>query len=772
VLAVAAVILTGISCYVALNSAYRDLVLTRDTYMKQYRMADLFFHVERAPASITTRIASLPGVLKADGRLVFDVTLDLPDRPDPAVGRIISIPDKPSPFINGVHLGSGKYPGPAGSNKVLLSKDFAEANEFDAGSTFEALINDKKHKIVVSGTGLSPEYIYVIRGIQDFLPNPQGFGILWAGRTFAQEAFGYENAVNDIVVRIEKGADSRALLDRIDTILDPYGVTYKYERKNQLSYRSLDDELMGLKGMSKIVPTIFVFVASTILFILVGRMVKRQREQIGVMKSFGYGDFQIFLHFAGFSVAIGLVGTVTGLLAGDSLARAMVEMYGDFFHFPLLEHRIYPDITVGAVFFGLAGPVIAGFFSARKTMGIAPAVALRPEAPDVYTRGSLLEAIRFLWNRLPFTWKIIVRNITRHKGRSGFVIFGVALSTGILMMSLFFMDSMDYLIKFQYHYTNRQDAKILLTRCKGMKVLHDARRLPGVRRAEPLFEMPYEIQNGNVKRNILVVGVPRQSSLLHVLDTSLRRVELPPHGIVLPEVTARSLRAKAGDRLVLKPLYPGFREKTANVARVVPQYLGQTAYMDIRSASCLMDEALAVNGILLEIEKEGYAELVESVKDTPAVATVELKYRVLKHFREMFLDFMWIGMLFYILFAGVIGFSVIYTSAALSIGERARELATMRVLGLHHREVVRAVFGEYFTLSLIGILSGFPLGLLFAWSIITAYQSELYTFPFVVYPSTYAKVAFCIVIFIVLARLACERPLKKLDMVATLKRSD
>ncbi|MHC4600392.1 MAG: ABC transporter permease [Planctomycetota bacterium] len=772
VLAVAAVIMTGIASYAALNSAFRDLLLTRDAYMDRYRMADLFFHVERAPASVTSKLTAIPGVLEAEGRLVFDVTLDLPNRSDPAVGRVISIPDKPTRFICGVHLASGSYPAPAGSNRVLLSQEFAEANGFRSGSTFEALINDKKHTLVVAGSGLSPEYIYVIRGIQDFVPNPQGFGILWTGRTFAEEAFGYENAVNDILVRIEKGADPKTLLDRVDRVLDPYGVTYKYEKKYQLSYRTLDDELTGLKAMSKTVPTIFVLVASVILFILVGRLVKRQREQIGVMKAFGYSNVQVLVHFAAFSLAIGLVGTVTGLLMGDTLARAMVAMYQDFFRFPLLQHRIYPDITVGGIAFGLLGPLIAGFLAARKTLGLAPAEALRPEAPAVYAKGTLLEAIRFLWNRLPFTWKIIFRNILRHKGRSLFVILGVSLSTAILMMALFFQDSLDYLLDFQYVYTNRQDAKILLNREKGPEVLHEALRLPGVTKAEPLFEMPYEIRHGTIKKTILVVGLTEGSDLLHVLDTSLRRVEIPPHGIVLPEVTAQSLRAKVGDLLDLKPLYPGFRDKTARVARVVPQYLGQTAYMDFRSACRLMDEAYAVNGVLLETDETREEALIAAVKDTPAVATVELKDRVLDHFKKMFIDYMWIGMLFYLIFAGVIGFSVIYTSAALSIGERARELATFKVLGLHHSEVSRVVFGEYLTLSVVGILVGFPLGLLFAWGIILAYQSELYTFPFVVYPATYLKVAVAIVLFLVLARLACERPLRKLDMVATMKRSD
>jgi len=284
--------------------------------------------------------------------------------------------------------------------------------------------------------------------------------------------------------------------------------------------------------------------------------------------------------------------------------------------------------------------------------------------------------------------------------------------------------------------------------------------------------MPFEIRHGLVKKNILVMGIPRESRLHHVLDTSLNRIRLPGHGIVLPDLTAEMLRARAGDTLTVKPLYPGFDESEVRVARVVPQYLGQTAYMDLAYESSLLDEPRAMNAVLLEVDPARERDLVAAAKDMPTVATLDVKSALMAHFETMFIDFMWIAISFYILFAGIIAFAVIYTSAALSIGERSRELASMRVLGLHRSEIARIVFGEYFTLSVIGILAGIPLGLLMAKGIILAYKSELYTFPYVIYNTTYLETAAAIALFLVLARLACERPLRKLDMVSALKRKD
>ncbi len=93
-LAVMAVVMCGIACYVTIASAHRNLLLTRDTYYAKYRLADFFISLERAPANAVFRIEAIPGVREARGRIVKDVNLDIAGFEESRVGRLISMPDR------------------------------------------------------------------------------------------------------------------------------------------------------------------------------------------------------------------------------------------------------------------------------------------------------------------------------------------------------------------------------------------------------------------------------------------------------------------------------------------------------------------------------------------------------------------------------------------------------------------------------------------------------------------------------------------------------
>ena len=66
-----------------------------------------------------------------------------------------------------------------------------------------------------------------------------------------------------------------------------------------------------------------------------------------------------------------------------------------------------------------------------------------------------------------------------------------------------------------------------------------------------------------------------------------------------------------------------------------------------------------------------------------------------------------------ILFSGVLCVLVVYNIASMSISERNREIATLKVLGYHNKEVVGYIFREIFITNLIGAVLGIPLGVVF-----------------------------------------------------------
>jgi len=221
---------------------------------------------------------------------------------------------------------------------------------------------------------------------------------------------------------------------------------------------------------------------------------------------------------------------------------------------------------------------------------------------------------------------------------------------------------------------------------------------------------------------------------------------------------------------VMKPLLGKTkRESTVRIRDVVQQYLGTGAYMNIRALSRLLDEPFAVNAVLLRVEQGREGELSRYLKDVPAVAAVEVKKESRRKIEETLAASLAISNLFMTVFSGVIAFAIIYNSTSISLTERTRDLASLRVLGFKLSELRRIVFGENVLLSVAGTALGMGAGTLLCMWMVSAYQTDVYRFPFHISASTFVASGLSIAVFVLIANLASRRRIARLDMVEVLK---
>ena len=108
-IAIASVIAAGVAMFVTYLSNFESLQRTRATYYQSARFADVFASMKRAPSSLESRIAAIPGVERVATRVVADVTLDVPAMAEPATGRLISVPERGRPLLNDVYLRRGRW---------------------------------------------------------------------------------------------------------------------------------------------------------------------------------------------------------------------------------------------------------------------------------------------------------------------------------------------------------------------------------------------------------------------------------------------------------------------------------------------------------------------------------------------------------------------------------------------------------------------------------------------------------------------------------------
>jgi len=224
-LTIALVVAVGVANYITLRSAWRALGDSRAAYYEQYRFADAFARLKRAPDSVADQIHDVQGVATVYPRVVEEVLLPMDDMITPAHGQLISLPTHGRPPLNDVYVKAGRFPEPGRGNEVLVYEPFAKEHGLRPGSTIPAILNGKLHELRVVGLGLSPEYVFAIE--------PGGI-TMWMSMSAIAAAFRMEGAFNDVVLRLEPGADERAVLVALDRILEPYGGLGAYGRKLQM----------------------------------------------------------------------------------------------------------------------------------------------------------------------------------------------------------------------------------------------------------------------------------------------------------------------------------------------------------------------------------------------------------------------------------------------------------------------------------------------------------------------------------------------------------
>ena len=771
-LAIIAVVFLGAASYITGTSAHQNLLLSRDAYYDEYRFADFFISLERAPNSAAFRLEDITGVREVRGRIVKDALVDLPGIDEPRNVRMVSMPERRRPVLNDVHLAEGRYFDEGVREQAIISAEFAQHNDIAIGDRVQVTIDGRRHSLRVMGYGHSPEYIYLVRSAQDLVPDAERFGILWVPEPFAEMALDMTGAYNDFTGTVDDPAELDAILDRTEQVLDPYGVFSTVKQEDQLSHRFVTDQIEMRDAVFAMIAVLFLAIAASVLMVLLNRMVRQERTEIGLLKAFGYSNMAIGWYYIKFALIVSIAGCFLGMVLGHWLSLIFLDLYVQFYHFPILEVQFYPKvyltITLLTAVFASAGALSA----ARQAARTQPAEAMRPEAPR-HGHRTFIEGWAFLWTRLGFTSKMIVRNIGRNRFRAAFNVAGVMIAAAILLVGFHQMDSVTYMVDLQFTQIQREDVRVHFITERGRGALYDMARMTGVRRAEPLLQYPFELRNGWRHVDTGIIGVPSDARMTRLLDVNERPVEIRGPGLILAEALADELGVRPGDSLRIKPLMGKItRERDVQVRKVVQQYLGSAAYMEIGALSRFLDEPFAMNVALLEMHPDTSSDLVRYLKDVPIVAAVELSVDAYASLQEVLADAMAIMATTISLFGGIIAFAIIYNTTIISLVERQRELASLRVMGFTKKEIARILYRENVLLSAVGLLLGIPLGRWLCQLIVDTVEMDMLRLPFHLEPESYVKTISLTALFVLLANLAVLRRIHTLDLVEVLKQRE
>lgn len=766
VLAIAMVMACGVATIILAVGAYRSLEETRSAFYERYRFANIFADVVRAPLQLRARIAQVQGVSAMELRIVRPVLLDLPNIREPATGIAISLPDIGEPAVNALYLRSGRLPEPDRHDEVAVLETFAKAHRMTPGSTFEAIMNGHKRRLVVAGIVLSPEYIYAI-GPGDFVPDPKRFGAIYMRRSALETIFDMDGAFTNLALRIPHGAEIERVIEKIDPILEPYGGAGAYDRELQFSHEFLNHELQQLRAMAFVIPPIFLAVSAFLVNMILGRLIALEREQIGLLKAVGYGGLEIAWHYAKFTIVISAIGTVIGAGAGTWLGQGLTRLYASFFTFPFLIfhqsadlHLIASGTTVLSALAGAGGAI-------WQVLSLEPAVAMKPPAPVRYR--SLFGSTSFVLRLLSQLAVMALRHLIRWPLRALMTSLGSALSVALLVTALFSYDSLAFMIDTAFFRTERQDATLIFRDELHPSALQASRELPGIRRVEPMRTVEVILRNGHRDKRMTLTSARTGDDLGRILDMNLEPVDPPRHGVLLTERVATLLGVKPGGQVEIELLDKGHRRVPAPVTGVVQTYFGLGAYMEAAALDRLLGDGGRVTAARISFDPAASGLLYATIKETPAISAIALQGISRQRFRETIEQNIVIMTTVYTVLAIIIAFGVVYNSARIQLSERARELAGLRIFGFTRAEVSRVLFIEIGVVVAIAQPVGWLIGTALSWWLTQDMASDLFRIPFIINPRTYAQASLVVVAAAVLSGLIVRRRIDRLDLVEVLK---
>ncbi len=766
VIAIALIVACGIACLVTMMSAYDSLQLSQQTYYDRYRFADVFVSLKRAPNALANRIAEIPGTQQVQTRVVVDVNLDVPGLDEPATGRLISIPEQQTPMLNDIFIRRGQYIEPGRRGQVLVSEAFAKANKLDIGDKIGAVINERWQQLQIVGIALSPEYIYEIN-VGELFPDNQRFGILWMNQEAISTAFDLKGAFNDVALSLTPSANQAEVLYQLDQLVKPYGGLGAYGRDTQVSHQLLDSEIQGLSATAIVVPAIFLGIAAFLLNLVLARLVSTQREQIAVLKAFGYSNLAVGFHYLKLVLVITLVGAVVGAAVGTWLGLLLTQVYTQYFHFPVLQYRVELTLIMTAVGVSGTAAILGTVAAVRQAVSLPPAEAMRPEPPATF-RTSLLERFGLQQFLSPVS-QIILRNLERRGLQTVLAIIGISAAVAILVIGRYFEDATQYIVELQFRQLQREDVTLVFNQPLSSRARYELNHLPGVLQSEFYRSVPARLRFQQRTYLSGITGLEPKGELRRLLDQDLQPITLPNSGIILASSLANKVGISIGDLLTLEVLEGERPIREVAVVGVVDELIGLGAYMEIQALNELMREGQTISGAYLAVDSNFLDQLYDQLKQTPAVASVALRDRLITTFNENITGTFAAFTAVLLIFAAVIAFGVVYNVARIALSERSRELATLRIIGFTQGEIAMILLGEQAIVTIVAIPLGCGMGYGLAALMSAAYDSELYRLPLVVSPSSYVYAFVVITLTALGSGWLIRRQLNHLDLIAVLK---
>ena len=763
--AIALLIACGVSVAVMAFSTQKALVDAQRRYYQQTRFGDLFATATRAPLALLEDLSHIDGGVAVDARALKVGLMDVPGLLRPATVRLISLPDDDRRALNRIVVVAGRLPDPDRSDEAVALQTFLDAAHVSLGERLSMVIDGHRITFTITGAVLSPEYVYVPSSSP--MPDDAHEGVVWAPRAAVERPTGLGGAFSALSLALAPGASEAAAIAAVDRILAPYGGAPAFGRSDHISHKFQSDRIQRLGIMATVIPPVFLIVAASLVHLVLGRMVDSEREQIGLLKAFGYGDLEAASLYLKTAALVGVVGVVAGGVVGGWLGGAIIAELAQFMRFPHLEAQFsWAAFGVGAIV--SIGAAIAGsLLAVRRAVRLSPAVAMQPPTPTSFRRG-LVERVG-LWRALDQPTRMIVRNLERFPARGALTVGGLSVSLSLLVGSQFLFGSLDTIVDQAYYRAHRWTDEVAFAEARDARAVSDVARLPAVLRVEPIRVVPGRMRAHARDERIAVVGLDVDAQLAHPQDAQGRRIEFVGPGVVLSIALAMRLSVQPGSTVELEVTQGRRPRALLPVTAIANDNAGLTAYVARPALNHVMGDGDLASAADLMLAPDRRGDFYRAITRVPQIVSAASRDDTVASFRSAVSQALTVEMSFFLGFAAAIAFGVAYNVSRIALADRARDLATLRVLGFGPAECAYILAGELVLLALVATPIGVWGGTALAHALVTAFSRQDFYLPFVVTPRGLGISFATYLGAVVVAAMLVAQRIWSFDLVAVLK---
>ncbi len=567
--------------------------------------------------------------------------------------------------------------------------------------------------------------------------------------------------------------DAKAELDSAMAEIDSMEEAKYYilTRETNYGYVSFENDTKIVYAISSVFPVFFFLVAALVCNTTMSRMVVEERGQIGILKALGFKRAEIHLSYLLYSGIAAILGCVFGFLLGSYAIPAIIwEVYKILYGFAKIKFLFSIPLFLISLAVSLICSVGVTFVSTKRILKEAPASLIRPKE-HINGKLSFIERIPLIKHSLGFFGKISIRNTLKYKGRLVMMILGIAGCTALLIAGFGIDDSIAGMVDEQYENIMSYDyilsLKSPMTKDEIDSSFSDYQN--GIKESLFIYEETVSVTKGDTTKQ-LTLSVPAKSDI-----SSFINLKNGNEGIFIPGkdecVITRGIASvmdiKIGDTLTFTD--SNGKKLTYTVAAICDNHVGNYVYVSSSTYFTADTDEKKFNRICINVREGNNVHDVAALSvSNENVSSISINSDTRKGLDDM-LECLNLIVYLVIICAGALAFIVIYNLTNLTITERLRELATLKVIGFKKIETGMYIFRESALQSLGGIIVGLPLGILLLGFVMDQIKIDFVSFDSVIHTSTYIISVLLTLVFLVLVDLILFGKIKKINAAEALK---